>query len=137
MPQPEKLKPTAAELAILRVLWDRGPSTVAQVKDVLPRRKAKRALKYTAVLKALQTMADKGLVGREERGRAHVYRARIKQPQAQRSYGDLVFNLFRDSIGELIATAVDSNRLSRSELDEIAEQIEKLRRREQSGKKSP
>ncbi|MBI1899651.1 MAG: BlaI/MecI/CopY family transcriptional regulator [Planctomycetia bacterium] len=137
MQKPELQKPTVAELAILRILWDRGQSTVAEVKDVLSQRKAKGALKYTAVLKALQTMADKGLVDRQERGRAHVYRARIKQPQAQRSYRDLVFNLFRDSIGDLIAAAIDSNRLSRAQLDEIAEQIEKLRRREQSGKKSP
>src|SRR2546430_17724722 len=74
-------RPTDAELAILRVLWDRGPSTVRQVHDVLGR---ERPAAYTTALKLLQIMTEKGLVERDERDRTHVYRARLSEEQTQR-----------------------------------------------------
>src|SRR5882724_9743857 len=63
-------RPTEAELGILGVLWDRGPSTVREVHGELAR---SRPLGYTTVLKLLQIMSRKGLVRRNERERAHVY----------------------------------------------------------------
>src|SRR3954468_23765737 len=74
-------RPTDAELAILRILWDRGPSTVRQVHDALARR---RQAGYTTALKLLQIMTEKGLVERDERDRTHVYRARLGEEQTQR-----------------------------------------------------
>ena len=65
------LKPTRAELAILRVLWTHGPQTVRQVHDVLA---ADKPSAYTTTLKLLQIMTDKGLVVRAEQNRQHVYR---------------------------------------------------------------
>ena len=65
-------RPTDAELAILRVLWERGPSTVRQVHDVLS---ANREFAYTTTLKLLQLMTEKGVAVREEDGRVHLYRA--------------------------------------------------------------
>ena len=53
--------PTDAELAILRVLWERGPSTVRQVQETLER---DRPTGYTTALKMLQIMTEKGLVQR-------------------------------------------------------------------------
>lgn len=56
-------RPTDAELNILRVLWDRGPSTVRQVHQIMAR---ERSLAYTTTLKLLQIMTDKRLVTRRE-----------------------------------------------------------------------
>ena len=72
-------KPTEGELAILSVLWERGPSTVRQVHETLGRDTA-----YTTVLKLLQIMTDKGLVVRDEKLRAHVYSAAQKVEVTQR-----------------------------------------------------
>ncbi len=68
-PQP---RPTDAELAILRVLWERGASTVRQVHEALA---DTRETGYTTTLKLMQIMADKGLVTRNETARTHVYSA--------------------------------------------------------------
>ena len=81
MPRPLLPRPTDAELAILRILWERGPSTVRQVHDLLAR---ERQAAYTTALKLLQIMTEKGLVERDERDRTHVYRARLGEEQTQR-----------------------------------------------------
>jgi BlaI family transcriptional regulator, penicillinase repressor len=60
--QPRPPRPTNAELQILRVLWQRGPSTVRDVHDALDSRKL---VGYTTVLKLLQIMTEKNLVTRE------------------------------------------------------------------------
>ncbi len=73
MGRPPANRPTDGELAILQVLWERGPSTVREVLEVL---EGARPTAYTTVLKMLQIMADKGLVVRDESRRTHVYRAR-------------------------------------------------------------
>jgi predicted transcriptional regulator len=73
-------RPTEAELAILRVLWELGPSTVRQVHEALAQ---SRSIGYTTALKLLQVMADKGLVLRDESQRSHVYRPRLTADQTQ------------------------------------------------------
>src|SRR6188474_79898 len=73
MPRPKAKTPTHAELEILHVLWDRGPSTVRDVLEVLNRRR-KRA--YTSIMNLMNIMADKGLVLRETEEKAFVYRAK-------------------------------------------------------------
>jgi predicted transcriptional regulator len=72
-------RPTPAELEILRVLWERGPSTVREVQEVLTR---DRPTGYTTALKLLQIMAEKKLVSRDEAARAHVYSARVPERSA-------------------------------------------------------
>ena len=64
--------PTEAELEILNVLWANGPSTVRDVHTL-----SGKATGYTTVLKQMQVMVEKGLLGRSERFRSHVYEARI------------------------------------------------------------
>src|SRR6516165_10635210 len=65
-------KPTASELEILHVLWERGPATVREVHDALA---AKKPIGYTSVLKLMQIMTAKGTLRRNEEQRAHVYEA--------------------------------------------------------------
>jgi predicted transcriptional regulator len=110
-------RPTDAELAILRVLWDRGPSTVRQVHDVLSR---ERPTAYTTALKLMQIMTEKGLVGRDERDRTHVYHPRLSQEQTQRQLiGDLLDRAFGGSSSKLVMQALATKRASAAELTEI------------------
>jgi predicted transcriptional regulator len=111
------LKPTDAELAILRVLWQRGPSTVKEVRKVL---ETTRKTGYTTVLKFLQIMAEKGLVSRDESTFAHVYQARIPQEQTQRTLvADLLERAFEGSTSRLLLQALATKKATREELAEI------------------
>ena len=108
-------KPTDAELAILRVLWSRGPSTVRQVAEVLGREAG-----YTTVLKLLQIMTEKRLVVRDEAERTHIYQAAYTQDQTQRQLvTDLLDRVFDGSAAQLVLHALATNKTSREELDEI------------------
>ncbi|MGA8593257.1 MAG: BlaI/MecI/CopY family transcriptional regulator [Bryobacteraceae bacterium] len=110
-------KPTSAELGILRVLWERGPSTVREVHDVLAET---RQMGYTTVLKLLQIMAAKGLVTRNEDSRSHVYEARQPAEVTKRQLvGDLLQKAFAGSASQLMMHALSDKRTSRSEIDEI------------------
>ena len=115
-------KPTDAELAILRVLWERGPSTVRQVHELLPR---DRPAAYTTALKLLQIMTEKGLVDRDERERTHVYRARLSEEQTQRQLiRDLLDRAFGGSASRLVMQALATKRASADELREIRKAID-------------
>ncbi len=114
MPTP---KPTDGELAILNVLWERGPSTVRQVFEVLGEA---REVGYTTVLKMLQIMTEKGLVLRDERERTHVYAARLSEEQTQRHLvRDLLDRAFGGSSMKLVVQALATERASPEELAEI------------------
>jgi predicted transcriptional regulator len=111
----QRRKPTDAELAILRVLWSRGPSTVRQVAEVLGRETG-----YTTVLKLLQIMTEKGLVVRDEAERTHIYEAAYTQNQTQRQLvTDLLDRVFDGSAAQLVLQALATNKTSPEELDEI------------------
>jgi BlaI family penicillinase repressor len=110
-------KPTDAELAILRVLWQRGPSTVRQVHDAL---NATKKTGYTTVLKFLQIMHEKGLVSRDEAPYAHVYQASLPREEAQRTLvADLLNRAFEGSMSGLVLQALSSKKASKEELSQI------------------
>jgi len=119
-------RPTDAELAILRVLWRRGPSTVREVQDEL---NTTRQTGYTTVLKLLQIMTDKALVRRDETDRAHVYEARLTEEQTQRQLvRDLLERAFGGSAEKLVMQALRARKkpLPPEELDEIRKLLDKL-----------
>src|SRR5436190_23123551 len=125
MTRPHAPRPTDAELAILRVLWERGPSTVRQVHDVLGR---ERVAAYTTSLKLLQIMTEKGLVERDERDRTHVYRARLSEEQTQRQLvRDLLDRAFAGSSSKLVMQALATKRASAEELRDIRKAIDGAR----------
>ena len=118
-------RPTDAELAILRVLWERGPSTVRQVHDVLSR---ERPTAYTTALKLLQIMTEKGLVRRDETDRTHIYHPRLSEEQTQRQLvRDLLDRAFGGSASKLVMQALASKRASAEELAEIRRMLERGR----------
>jgi BlaI family penicillinase repressor len=117
-------RPTVAELAILRVLWRRGPSTVREVHGELS---GERPTGYTTVLKLLQVMHEKGLVSRDESGRAHIYRAGQSEEQAQRSLvTDLLDRAFGGSAQQLVMQALTARKASPEELAEIRRLLDEL-----------
>ena len=117
-------RPTASELVILDILWTRGPSTVREVHDLL---NSERPTGYTTVLKLLQIMAEKDLVGRDEKQRAHIYRARIPREQTQAQLvGDLVDKAFGGSASRLVMQALSSKRASAEELAEIRRTLDDM-----------
>lgn len=129
MPKKEPPRPTDAELNILRVLWQRGPSTVREVQESLNETKPAG---YTTVLKMLQIMTEKGLVLREEKQRAHVYEARHAQHLTQRQLvGDLLNRVFDGSASNLVMHALATKKgASREELSQIREILDEFERGE-------
>jgi predicted transcriptional regulator len=126
-------RPTDAELAILRALWDRGPSTVRTVHEAIDQG---RRLQYTTTLKLLQIMTGKGLVLREAEGRSHIYRARYRQEDTQRRLvDDLLDRAFGGSAAALVMQALRSNPASEDELAEISRLIDDSKREKQTRSK--
>ena len=118
-------RPTDAELSILRILWERGPSTVRQVHEVLSR---ERPAAYTTALKLLQIMTDKGLVRRDESDRTHIYHPRLSEEQTQRQLvRDLLDRAFGGSASKLVMQALAARRATPEELTEIRQLIEARR----------
>jgi BlaI family transcriptional regulator, penicillinase repressor len=114
-------KPTDAELAILRVLWTRGPSTVRQVAEALGREAG-----YTTVLKLLQIMTEKKLVRRDESTRTHVYEAAYTEDQTQRHLvADLLNRVFDGSAAKLVVQALAASKTSPEELAEIRKLLDR------------
>jgi BlaI family penicillinase repressor len=119
-------RPTDAELAILRVLWRLGPSTVRQVQETLSQ---DRETGYTTVLKLMQIMIEKGLVERDETDRSHVYRTRLKEQQTQRQLvDDLLKRAFGGSATQLAMQALSGTKTSARELAQIREFLDQLER---------
>jgi BlaI family transcriptional regulator, penicillinase repressor len=122
-------KPTASELEILRVLWERGPSTVREVYDAL---REKKDLGYTTVLKLLQIMTAKGTVRRNEQQRAHVYEACQPAMETKRQLvGDVLQRVFEGSASELMIHALEGRRTSKKELDELRRLLDEYEGRSQ------
>jgi len=117
-------KPTAGELAILSVLWRRGPRTVREVHSEFNQT---RETGYTTVLKMLQIMAEKGLVTRDETQKSHVYQAALAQKEAQRWFlGDLLDRVFNGSAHHLVLQALSTKKASAAELAEIRKLLDEI-----------
>jgi len=116
-----KSKPTSAELDILNVLWEKGPSTVRDVYGSLNERKPTT---YTTVLKFMQIMNEKGLVKRDEHAKAHIYRAVPTEEQTQKNMvSDLLDRAFRGSALKLVQHVLETKAASPAELAEIRRMI--------------
>ena len=117
-------KPTEAELEILSVLWQKGPSTVRVVHKELAKRKD---VFYTTTLKTMQVMTDKGLLNRDTSRRSHIYTAALKKRQAAKSMIErLTNNVFAGSTTQLVLSVLGNAKPSKKELEEIKELIYKI-----------
>ena len=122
-------KPTDAELAILRVLWDRGPSTV---RDVTAALQDERGTGYTTALKLLQIMTEKGLVRRDVSARTHVYEAVAPPGETQRQLvSELLERAFGGCTHQLVVQALAAKKTSARELAEIRKLLDGLEKNAQ------
>lgn len=122
------LTPTPAELEILQVLWQHGPSTVRFINDRLNERKP---VGYTTTLKIMQLMTAKGLLARDDAARSHVFRPLLRQQEIQSS---LVDNLLRTAFGgsaaRLVLQALGNHKASPQEIREIRRLLQQMEKEE-------
>ena len=123
-------RPTDAELAILRVLWNKGACTVRDVADALNRDRPATSspIGYTTVLKTMQIMTEKGLLLRDESNRTHIYRTKLSEEKTLRQLvQDLMHRAFGGSAQKLVMQALAAKKASRAELDEIQKLIDQMK----------
>jgi BlaI family penicillinase repressor len=119
-----KQNPTDAELDLLKVLWENGPCTVSQVHSFLEDDPPRG---YTTILKLLQIMTNKGLVERDEKRKAHVYRAAASNTQVHRNLMKrLLARVFDNSTSMLVAQALAARPVNSKELKEIRLMLDKI-----------
>jgi BlaI family penicillinase repressor len=120
----KKIEPTKAELEILQVLWEHGPSTVRFVNDQLNQQ---REVNYTSTLKLMQIMADKGILNRDESSMKHIYRV-AEEEQKTKAYllDKFVDSMYKGSVGKLVIQLLGNNKASEQELDAIRALLKKM-----------
>lgn len=120
-------KPSESELAILQVLWKKGPSTVKQVNETLSRQKETG---YTTTLKLLQIMFEKGLVSRTAegaKGRSHLYKAAVSESKISNHLLDsFIQKVFEGSAGKLVLNALGKGKASEDEIKEIRKLLDEM-----------
>lgn len=123
----KKKKPSAAEAAILNVLWERQPCSVKTVHELLSREKDVR---YTTTLKQMQRLFDKGLVTREPgEGKSYLYSAAVAEHETRGQLFDkFVATAFGNSVSDLVLHALGKGEASADEIEEIKKLIEKMER---------
>ena len=117
--------PTEAELEVLRILWERGPSTVREVYDVMS-----KDIGYTTVLKQMQVMHAKGLLTRSERFRSHVYEPAQERSAIQRHMAGVILRqVFDGSARGLLQSALAGRKVDQQELEDIRQLLDDYKRR--------
>jgi predicted transcriptional regulator len=121
MVRPRHENPTPAELEVLQVLWERGPSTVREVMTVLNN---DRPRAYTSVMSLMNVMEEKGLLRTKPQGRAFVYSPRVSRDKIQsRMVGDLLGRVFDGSASTLVLHLLQQAKADPREIDEIRKAI--------------
>jgi predicted transcriptional regulator len=120
----KQIRPTKLELAILKVLWGKGPGSVREIQGILNETKETG---YTTVLKMLQIMTEKGLVERDETVRPQIYRAKYSQEQTQRHLvSDLLDRAFGGSVKALVMQALAGKKSSAKDLDAMEKLLDRI-----------
>jgi BlaI family penicillinase repressor len=128
------MTPTARELEALKFLWKHGHATVRTIYQALKPRGEELA--YTTVLSLLQTMEQKGLVGREPAGKAHLYFARVPREKTCRQLaGSFLDRVFDGAMNEYVVRALESRPASLEELEELERMIADAKRRAHTSRK--
>jgi BlaI family transcriptional regulator, penicillinase repressor len=125
MARPKQQYPTPGELAVLKILWERGPSTVRQVLEVLNKRRKRH---YTSVMSLLNVMTEKRQLKRRPQGRAFLYEAALdRQRTLGRIADDVLGRVFEGSASALMAYLLGNEKTSSDELEQIQKLIEQHR----------
>ena len=131
MARPKQENPIPAELEILEVIWDNGPSTVRQVMNELNKQRTRA---YTTIMTLMTGMADKALLAQKPQGRAFVYAANINQAKLQsRMVNDLIGKVFDGSASALVNKILSEGQADEDELEEIRQAIDEYKRKKVNG----
>ncbi len=118
-------RPTDRELTILRILWDKGPSTVRDVNKAM---NEDGNTGYTTTLKLMQIMVEKGLVLRDDSQFKHIYRPALTEEKAQKQLvGDLLDRAFSGSAEKLVMRALSAKKVSAKELASIRKMLDEFK----------
>lgn len=124
MEDPRNYRLGDLQLEILKILWRRGPATVAEVH----RRLAGQRLAYTTVATMLRKMEDRALVRHHAAGRRFIYEAAVREEDVSRHAADhLVDRLFEGSLAETVSHLLQTREVSREELDRLEQLIRERR----------
>ena len=122
MPPSKSATLTEAELRLMDVLWQQGPSTVQQVQDALPK---KSQLAYNSVLTTIRVLEKKGYLRHIKDGRAHVYRPLIARAEASRSeIRHLAHRFFKNSHEMLVLNILEDRGVDAEELTRLRQLLE-------------
>ena len=114
MPPTKSATLTEAELRLMDVLWQNGPSTVQRVLEALPR---KPSLAYNSVLTTIRILEKKGYLKHAKDGRAHVYMPLVEREEASRSeIRHLVSRFFKNSHEMLVLNILEDRGVDAEEL---------------------
>jgi BlaI family transcriptional regulator, penicillinase repressor len=129
------IRPTESEMEILQVIWDKGPSTVREVHEMLSRNKETG---YTTTLKLMQIMFEKGLLRRNDSSKSHIYEVAVSQKSIQQQVvNKLINSMFKGSSAKLIMHALGNHRASSEEIEAIKIYLKEIeeKQRKPSNKK--
>ncbi|KPK85885.1 MAG: transcriptional regulator [Bacteroides sp. SM23_62_1] len=118
------IQPTDAELEVLHILWENGPSTVRFVNDRLNERKN---VGYTTTLKIMQIMHEKGILTRNKKDRTHIYTTVLEEDETQSLLVEKLLKIaFDGSASKLVMQTLGNRKTSKEELQKIKDLIEKI-----------
>ena len=121
-----KKKPTESELEILQTLWDKGPSTVREINEIL---NEKKLTGYTTTLKLMQIMLEKELLSRDSTSRTHIYTAAVSKASGQnQAVNNLIDSMFKGSSAKLVMHALGNHPASDKEIEQIKRYLDEIKK---------
>ena len=131
MPPTKSVTLTEAELRLMDVLWEQGPSSVQQVLDALPEN---AQLAYNSVLTTIRILEKKGYVRHIKDGRAHIYRPLVEREEASRSeIRHLAHRFFKNSHEMLVLNILEERGVDAEELNRLRQLLEQTQPEEETG----
>src|SRR4051812_35651700 len=110
-------EPTKAELEILQVLWEFGPSTVRFVNDKL---NEQREVNYTSTLKQMQILTEKGILKRDESQMKHIYIPVEAEAKTKDQLLDkFIHTLYKGSASNRVMQLLGNEKTSKEDIDKI------------------
>ena len=116
--------PTERELAILKILWESGPSTVREINEQMNQQ---QKTGYTTTLKLMQIMVEKGILLRDKSDFRHVYKPAFSEEKTQKQLvGSLLERAFSGSAEKLVMRALSAKKVSAEELKKIRKILDEM-----------
>jgi BlaI family penicillinase repressor len=120
-------QPTDFELELLKVLWDRGPSTAREVLQII---EETRPVGYTTILKMLQVMEKKEMVDVDRSERSHVYGASLQKNKTMRGLVSRFVDRTFDGAADALLLHLAEGKIDAKTLDQLENKIAELRAKE-------